>query len=148
MNKRNHFIFAILSFIPIWFISKDITISVSLLGIFWSALVPDTDHLFKRHRDIIFHTILIPLIIYLFNIGNPMGVAILYGHGVHLLGDCKWWKVKINMDGKKYYNRKGGTWCIMYNPFTRKRLSNLYTRLIFLSNFGIALTILILEVIY
>jgi len=94
----------------IWIIFKffiirpEVTITLTLAAIPISFF-PDVDQNFKKtlgHRNWFTHSIILWLIIYIFNIGDIMILTMMLGVGIHCLSDCRFRSEKQ----KGYYTIK------------------------------------------
>ena len=83
---------------------KAVTITLIVIPIFWGTYFPDADLSFKSHRNITFHSLLIPFIIMIFNF-ELLTILILLSTGFH----C-WCDITI------FKNKMKGTYTIVLIP--------------------------------
>jgi len=103
MKKKAHLLVEILCFIPLWLIFDSIRLSLLPYPIMIGALFPDLDQIDKiTHRNIVFHTILIPFGILLFNlliegmeIFSVFAAMCVLAVGIHILCDIHLRKKKM-----------------------------------------------------
>lgn len=133
MNKKNHFFMEVIILLVLWGFIEQITLTMIILPIFWGALFSDFDHQFKSHRNIIFHSILPNLLIWLYN-PNMENIVFILSVSIHLLGDLL-----------PMIKKKGGFSCI--DIFGLKRFNTKLSAGWLIINIIIGIIILIFEVL-
>ena len=131
MKFKGHFLSELIIFILLFIFIKEITLSMIILPIFFGTGFPDTDLKFNSHRNLLFHSILIPLFVWTFNMMILSNLLIL-SVGIHLLGDSKWWSKR---------RTKGGYFCVVY--YKKKRLPTRWSVVWYLFNFLVSLGLFI-----
>lgn len=119
MNKLNHFIFETVIFLLLWGFFEKITITMIIIPIFWGTLFSDFDHQFNSHRNIVFHSIFINMVIFWFE-PSWANCLLIISVGIHLLCDLI-----------PTFKKKGGYSCIDY---VFGRFSTWQTRVWFILN--------------
>jgi len=108
MNRKWHFIISLFFFVTLMLLFKVVTVTLIVIPLAWGTLVPDADKSFESHRNIWFHSLVIPLIVMIFNLGI-LTILIVLSTGLHCLCDIglkkkggfftiKWVKMK-SIDG-------------------------------------------------
>jgi len=89
---------------------KDVTISLILIPILY-IIIPDTDLRFNSHRNVFLHSLLIPIIVLIFNL-SLLTILIILSFGLHCLCDISVLKKKGGAFTIKYFGMKsiGGFW--------------------------------------
>lgn len=131
MKFKSHFVSEVIIFLLLWGFIKEIKLPMIILPIFWGSCFPDSDLKFKSHRNIIFHSIIPNILIWLY---EPSMVNILFiiSVAIHLLGDL------IPM-----FKKKGGFSCI---DMLFKRMNTTQSMLWLFCNIIGAITLFIMVV--
>lgn len=100
---------ACIVFIGIIWISAKITVTSVIIPILCN-MIPDTDLKFESHRNILFHSIILPLIVFIYN-PTTLAVLIIFSFGLHCLCDIRFKKVGGYYTIKWYKNKSiSGYW--------------------------------------
>ena len=86
MNKFEHLIIETIVFLILWGFFESITITMIIIPIFWGTAFPDFDHQVRSHRNVIFHSIVPNLAIWLFDM-SLTNVLLVLAVGIHLICD-------------------------------------------------------------
>ena len=126
MEFREHLIASTIFFIILWIVFEKVTFSLILIPIILCR-VPDYDQSFKRlhHRNILTHSIIIPLFVFIFN-PNLHVLLMVLSFGFHDLCDIK----LRRKDGK--FVKIGGTYTVKWS---KKGLGYTNTIIFLMSNF-------------
>ncbi|HEY0087362.1 MAG TPA: hypothetical protein VGB37_00885, partial [Candidatus Lokiarchaeia archaeon] len=81
MNFKWHFVSSLIFFVTLMILFKDVTISLILIPIVL-GWVPDIDLRFGSHRNVFLHSLLIPIIVLIFN-PSLLTVLITLSFGLH-----------------------------------------------------------------
>lgn len=135
MNFKGHLISEIIIFLLLWGFIKEITLTSIFIPILWGSSFPDSDLKFKSHRNILFHSVIPNVVIFLYNI-NLLSNLLILSVGIHLLGDL--------VPMVKRMKRKGFA-CI--DIFGFYRLNSIYTILWFIGNITISILLFIIFII-
>jgi len=92
MNLKGHIFWSCLIMIILWILIPDITITSILVSIPFT-IFPDIDHNFGSHRHFLPHSIILWIIVFIFN-PSIITVMIVFGTGLHCLEDIKPRKMK------------------------------------------------------
>lgn len=140
MKGKYHLIISFIFFIVLWLLIPKINVTDIIFPIF-VTIFPDVDLKFKKilgHRSIWTHSIILPLIVFIFT-PEILQVLILIAIGLHLLCDIKFTKMQ------------GYATLIILNVyitpkirFPRYRLTGKQSNLWLLGNFIMAMIILII----
>ena len=110
MKFKWHFIGALIAFTVLWILILEITIIAIIFGIIISVFVPDSDFKINAHRHYLFHSIIVWVIILIFE-PHIICLCALQGVGIHCALDTK-----FKRSGMK------GTYCISF--WGQKKLLN------------------------
>ena len=102
MKFRWHFVFALCLFTILWIAIESISLSMIFIPILMAPL-PDVDLKFKSHRNAVFHSILIPVIVFIFN-PSELTALVCLSFGLHCLLDGISFKKKIGYYRIKWYH--------------------------------------------
>lgn len=113
MDFDNHHFVAFGVFITLWLLFQEITFSDILLPIFLAS-APDVDLKLKfnleSHRNMFFHSLMIPLIIFIFH-RDVLLILCILSFGLHCICDIRFKKVGGYYTLKLYGNVSvGGYW--------------------------------------
>jgi len=87
MKSKGHYFYNAIIFVMLWLAVDEITISMILLPITISAF-PDVDLHFNSHRNFLFHSVLIWLILCFYNF-TIISVLSMFSIGLHCLFDVR-----------------------------------------------------------
>ena len=87
MKFEYHLISGFVIFILLWILIPTITITAIIVGLVFVVL-PDTDLKFKSHRNFIAHSIIIWVIVFVFN-PSVITLAMIQGIAIHCAFDLK-----------------------------------------------------------
>lgn len=85
MKKPYHLILGIILFVALAYAFEEITFTLILYPMFLN-LMPDIDQTFGSHRNILTHSLILPILVFLFN-PNLFNILCLLAFGFHCLCD-------------------------------------------------------------
>jgi len=123
MKGKNHLIIAAFIFMLLDGYVEEVKLGdIALLIMF--TLIPDTDIKFGSHRNILFHSILIPALT-LFGDFGVLEILLILSVGIHLLCDVRFPYMEKDKKTDEYeWNKPGGFYLIKMG---RKRMTYLQT---------------------
>jgi hypothetical protein len=133
-----HIISSSVVLLTLWILLDEITITLILIALPFT-IFPDVDLKFDSHRNFLFHSIIIWVIVWWFN-PSLLTALIVFGTGLHLLGDI----TLFPSTWKGYYTLK----FIRHSFFWfSKDKRGVYTTIWLLLNFLGSVVILIIEIV-